>query len=44
MIPAETEEEIIAIAEARVAEYKGMTAGNLIYPDPGAWTVRLYDG
>ena len=44
MISAETEEEIIAIAEARVAEYKGMTAGDLIYPNPKAWTVRLYNG
>lgn len=44
MISAETEEEIIAIAETRVAEYKGMTAGDLIYPNPKAWTVRLYNG
>ena len=43
MIPAETEEEIIAIAETRVAEYKDMTAGGLIYPGPKAGTVRLYN-
>ena len=44
-ISAETEEEeVIAIAETRVAEYKGMTAGDLIYPNLKAWTVRLYNG
>lgn len=44
MISAETEEEVIAIAETRVAEYKAMTAGDLIYPNPKAWTVRIYNG
>ena len=44
MISAETEEEVIAIAETRVAEYKTMTGGDLIYPNPKAWTVRIYTG
>ena len=43
-ISAETKEEVIAIAETRVAEYKGMTAGDLIYPNHKAWTVRIYTG
>ena len=44
MISAETEEEVLAIAETRVSEYKAMTAGDLIYPNPKAWTVRIYTG
>jgi hypothetical protein len=44
MITAETEEEVREIAQARVAEYKAMTAGDLIYPNPKAWTVRIYAG
>ena len=39
---AETDEDVLATATARIAEYRNMAAGDLIYPDPAAWAVRLY--